>query len=146
MIDNHSFDDAKKYFGDMSKFNVKDFLEFIRSIEKPIDKCAYFTVFTEQVHKFDFMQDLVLFSATFESGLRPHDVIEENKHHLKDLLIEIRNEDLRTMRLCFGCLMPIRYYFKEEFEDFVLFFNAYVDTLDDKTDDEKKQMKYKLVY
>lgn len=144
MSDLNKFDQARLFYN--GNFTIDGLLDKVRTLENGYDKCTYFNVFCEFVHKSNFKKDMVLFAVTLQNGLRPEDVIDQNKHYVKELLLKIRNEDLRTMRFCLGSIMPIRYYFKEEFEEYVSWFNDYVDTIIDKTDEEKRRLKYKLRY
>lgn len=138
MIDKYLI--ATDYFNDLSNFTVKSFLDRIRDYSKD-DWCLYMLMFNDILHKSDFMKDLKLFAITQKNGQRQEDIIQENVHLLKEYLKEIKKEDFLFQEYAIICLMPIRYYFKEEMTEIINYFNTEIDKLEL---DEKETRKRKI--
>lgn len=138
MIDKYLI--ATEYFNDLSNFTVKSFIERIRDYSKD-EWCMYMIMFNDILHKSDFIEDLKLFVVTQQHGQREEDIKQENVHLLKEYLNEIKKEDLLFQEYAIQCLMPIRYYFKEEMTEIITYFNAEIDKLEL---DEKETLKRKF--
>ena len=133
---------VESYFDDMTNFNMKEFFDYVRPKSK-YDWCNYFMIFSHKLHKPNFMADLAMYHVTFEHGHRPNDIVEENKHLLKEFFEEMKNEDPLFMEYGIQSMMPIRYYFKEEMKEIVEYFNNLVDTME-LSEDQRKRRKFRL--
>lgn len=109
---------AELYMLEMTEFNAREFIDHVKQFKRNT-QAIYFILLNDKFHKDDFFKDLQIFSNSFKSGQRPEDVVEENRHLMKEYIEELKKESINFTEMAVQSLMPIRYYFKEEMVDIV---------------------------